>query len=467
MAAATSKATSAVTTCEEGAAGLCKSGSGAAVYPPFAEAVLWAVTLLPEHCDGQVLEGCEWNHLPDTWRYVWNNLRLAIQHASTSHKAAIGDEILQQIAVGHNFMEQMGNDPGMWYTNWHAAAPSAREILKVLTPWLQAYQGSPLRVPRANTGVRFPPSAGRSLQISTDGDVAAAATLANGVELPILGFGVWQLPTDGTTYQSVLWALQAGYRHIDTAQAYQNEHEVGAAIRDSGVPREEIRLVTKLSQPQEYVVARQRFEQQLKILGVDYVDVYMLHSPGGSREDRETAWRQLEALYDEGRIRALGVSNFGIDLLEELWSFARIKPVYLQNKYSIYQPGHYEEASSSESLMSWLASHNMVMTGYSIIHPEHAGLLSPLEDPHVRAIARRVGRTPSQVLHRWLLQLGAVVIPRSRRQERIIENSQLFDFSLSDADIRLLNGIASLVKSTPSARTPVWCEDVYGVELLR
>lgn len=262
----------------------------------------------------------------------------------------------------------------------------------------------------------------------------------------------------------MLWALEAGYRHIDTAQAYGNEHEVGAAIRDSGVPREDIRLVTKLSNPQEYHAPRQRFEQQLSILGTTYVDVYMLHSPGPSREDRVAAWRVLEELYDEGRIRALGVSNFGIEQLEDLFSFARIKPVYLQNKYSIYQPGHYDEAKSTESLMQWLFTHSMVMTGYSIIHPEHAGLMSPMEDPHVKAIAARHGRTPSQVLHRWLLQLGAVVIPRSRRPERIVENSRLFDFALLDSDIRLLNGLAALVKSTPGNRSPVWCDDVYGVD---
>lgn len=450
--------------CDVGPGGVCTTGSGVGVVPPFAEVALWAAGLVPGACDIQTTDGCNWNAVPDTWRYAWSNLRLALRHARPEHRAMLPDDVVQQISTVHGFMEKLTDNGGMWLGNWHSAAAAAREILAALTPWLQSYQpGTPMRVPRANIGVRFPSVSGRSLQVSTDGDIAAAATLANGVELPVLGFGVWQLPPDGTTYQSVLWALEAGYRHIDTAQAYGNEHEVGRAVRDSPVPREEIRIVTKLSNTGEYTSARQRFMQQLAALGTDYVDVYMLHSPG-STEDNEAAWRQLEQLYDEGRIRALGVSNFGVEQLEELFAFARVRPVYLQNKYSIYHPGHYNEAGNSESLMEWLNQHRMVMTGYSIIHPAHAGFMSPMDDPHVRAIAERHGRTPSQVLHRWLLQLGAVVIPRSRRKERIVENSRLFDFALPDSDVRLLNGLATLVKSTGTTRSPRWCEDVYGVD---
>jgi len=300
--------------------------------------------------------------------------------------------------------------------------------------------------------------------VPTDGDMAATVKLANGYKMPILGFGVWQIPADGTTHRSVLQALQAGYRHIDTAQGYGNEHEVGRAMRDSGVPRSDICLVTKLSNPGEYPVARQRFEQQLEILGVDYIDVYMLHSPGNSKEDRQAAWAQLEQLYSEGKIKALGISNFDVPLLQELLSFAKIRPVYIQNKYSIYQPGSYDEALKEQSLMEWLAKEQIVMTGYSIIHPAHGGFLSPLDDPHVKAIAKRHGKTPSQVLHRWLLQLGAAVIPRSTKPQRIIENGDLFSFSLPETDIRLLNGISSLVKGIPGGRkSPPWCDDVYGL----
>jgi len=324
----------------------------------------------------------------------------------------------------------------------------------------------PLPLPRTNIGTHFP-TLGRSVAVPTDGDLSAAVTLANGYSMPVLGFGTWQLPMDGTTYQSVLWALQLGYRHIDTAQGYGNEGEVGRAMRDSGVLREDICLVTKLSNSGEYQTARQRFEGQLEILGVDYVDIYMLHSPGRSKEDRQIAWEQMEQLYAEGRIKALGVSNFDVPLLQELLGFAKIRPVYIQNKYSIYQPGSYEEAVQQESLMEWLAREKIVMTGYSIIHPGHGGYLSPLEDPHVVAIAQRHSRTPSQVLHRWLLQLGAAVIPRSTKYERIRENGDIFNFALAEADMRLLNGIASLVRSTLGEKTPAWCDDVYRLQHLQ
>merc|ERR1712232_1124197 len=142
-------------------------------------------------------------------------------------------------------------------------------------------------------------------------------------------------------------------------------------MKDSGVPRSEICLVTKLSNPDEYPAARQRFEQQLQILGVDYIDVYMLHSPGRTPQSRQQAWQQMEQLYDEGKIKALGVSNFDVALLTELLSFARIRPVYIQNKYSIYQPGNSDESLQEESIMEWLAREKIVMTGYSIIHPAH------------------------------------------------------------------------------------------------
>lgn len=244
-----------------------------------------------------------------------------------------------------------------------------------------------------------------------------------------------------------------------------NEREVGQAIKQSGVPRSEICLVTKLSMPNEYNVARRRFEQQLQILQVDYIDIYMLHSPGSSLESRQEAWRQLEELYDEGKIKALGVSNFDLPLLTELLGFARIRPVYIQNKYSIYHPGNGHEAMEANSLMAWLQKEEIVMTGYSIIHPGHMGFyLTPLQDPVVVSIAKRHGRTASQVLHRWLLQLGAAVIPRSTNYERIKENGDLFSFALTESEMRLLNGIVSMLRSTPARKTPVWLDDVYGLQ---
>merc|ERR1712061_872482 len=141
----------------------------------------------------------------------------------------------------------------------------------------------------------------------------------------------------------------------------------------------------------------------------------MLHGPGEDVESRKAAWSAMEALYDEGRIRALGLSSFNIKLLSEVFSYARVKPVYLQNKFTIYQPGDVNEAVKDASLMEWLRAHDVIMVGFSVINPGHwsSSYLEPLQDPHVLAIARRLGRSASQVLHRWVLQLGAAVIPRS------------------------------------------------------
>lgn len=426
---------------------------------PFAEAALWAVSQVPAVCDEQS-KSCNWEGAADAWRYALNNLRLAMEASEEVDRSHLP---LQAVKDLQGLVAQMGLQAANWYGKWPSVVGSARQLIDSLREWLESAGPSQLILPKTNIGTKFP-TLGRSVAVPTDGDLGAAVTLANGYPMPVLGFGVWQIPADGTTYRSVLSALQEGYRHIDTAQGYRNEHEVGKAIRDSGIPREEICLVTKLSNPDEYASARQRFEQQLQTLGVDYVDIYMLHSPGKTKEARQQAWSQLEGLYHEGKIRALGVSNFHVFHLKELLGFAKVRPVYIQNKYSIYQPGNRDEATQAGSIMEWLSHQRIVMTGYSIIHPGHFGYLSPLEDPHVRAIAQRRGKTPSQVLHRWMLQLGAAVIPRSTKPERIKENGALFDFALPEQDMRLLNGIASLTKSSPGQpHTPAWCEDVYGI----
>eukprot|EP00927_Polykrikos_kofoidii_P068698 TRINITY_DN64026_c0_g1_i1.p1 TRINITY_DN64026_c0_g1~~TRINITY_DN64026_c0_g1_i1.p1 ORF type:complete len:480 (+),score=60.07 TRINITY_DN64026_c0_g1_i1:65-1504(+) len=436
--------------------GIC--GGNVLVSVPMGELALWASSLVPKSCDELQGQQCNWPGAADAWTYALNCLSQAMKSAGSADRGWLPFDSVSQL---RGFIGQMGSEPGMWYGNWATAAGPARQLLDQMRPWLKTSAAS-FSLPKTNIGTHFP-TLGRSVSIPTDGDMSTTVSLANGYSMPVLGFGVWQIPADGTTYQTVKWALELGYRHIDTAQAYGNEHEVGRAMRDSGVPRSEICLVTKLSLSSEYRVARQRFEQQLITLGVDYIDVYMLHSPGGSAEDRKQAWGQLEQLYEEGKIKALGVSNFNVDLLQELLGFAKTRPVYIQNKYSIYQPGNQDEALKGESLMEWLAREQIVMTGYSIIHPGHGGYLAPLEDPIVKSIAGRHGRTASQVLHRWLLQLGAAVIPRSTKRERIRENGDLFSFSLPETDMRLLNGIASLLKSFPGSRSPKWCDDVYGV----
>ena len=266
-------------------------------------------------------------------------------------------------------------------------------------------------------------------------------------------------------YRAVRWALEAGYRHVDTSDSFGNDREVGRALRDSGVPRGELFVTARLSDPDAYASgAREAFEAQLGRLGLEYVDAYALQKPGHGREDREAAWRALEALYDEGRVRALGANNFGVELLEELLDFARVRPVYTQSKYSVYQPGATDEGRQSVSLMEWLSRKGIIMVGASTLRRRHGRLLlQPLEDPHILAISQRLRRSPAQVMRRWVLQLGAAVISSSSQREHIFENLEVFDFSIPEAEMRLLNGIAALVAASPGRRAPVWCEDIYGL----
>jgi len=345
------------------------------------------------------------------------------------------------------------------------AVGNARQVFDSLKGWMAAAPPSVLDVPDdASAGVPFLP-AGRSLRIVSNPATKAAdaeVRLANGVEMPVLGYGTWQL-VGKQCYEATLFALKAGYRHIDTAQAYGNEEEVGRALVDSGIPRHELFIATKLSEPGDYEPQRllEQFLQQLQNLRVEYVDLYMLHGPAESPEATRASWSILEQLYKAGVIRALGVSNFGAKELTELLATAVVPPVYVQNKFSIYNPGE-QQVTHDTSLMEYIKAKGIVMMGYSVINPWPFAL-PPLSDPHVLSIARRAGRTPSQVLHRWALQLGTGVIPKSGTAERILENSNLFDFHLSEVDMRLLNGIVTLTESSLSKFGPTWVENIYGI----
>jgi len=263
--------------------------------------------------------------------------------------------------------------------------------------------------------------------------------------------------------EAVHTALKVGYRHLDSAQAYGNEADVGRALKESGLDRSELFLSTKLSEPADYGKdgVLHRFASQLEMLQTTYLDLYMLHSPGPKEKLKET-WRAMESLFDEGKVKALGVSNFDEKTLRTLLKFAKHKPVYCQNKFSVYMPG--EQAPGQKSIMKFLNESNIQLTGYSVINP-YPMLLNQLEDPHVVKIAKRVGRTPSQVLHRWALQLGAVVLPKSATKERIKENFKLFDFKLSDMEMQLLSGLSTLGGSGTDKPLP-YVNDIYGLRKL-
>lgn len=245
-------------------------------------------------------------------------------------------------------------------------------------------------------------------------------TLNNGVEMPMIGYGVFQVPDAKECEQGVTWALEAGYRLIDTAAAYFNEEAVGAAIAKSGIPREDLFVTTKLwIQDYGYDAARRGFEASLEKLGLDYLDLYLLHQPFN---DYYGAWRALEDLYEEGRIRAIGVSNFEPVRLADLMAHNRIAPAVNQVEHHPFfqqRPLKQLAAANGVALEAW--------------GPFAEGSHGIFENPVLAAVAEKHGKTTAQVILRWQIQEGVVAIPKSVHVNRIAENIDVFDFAL-DAD---------------------------------
>jgi diketogulonate reductase-like aldo/keto reductase len=259
-----------------------------------------------------------------------------------------------------------------------------------------------------------------------DGAVTADArtrVLADGNEIPLLGLGVWQVPNGPDCENAVRWALELGYRHIDTAQAYGNEESVGRALRDSGVPRAEVFITTKFFPAQEDPEAEA--QRSLERLGVDQVDLYIIHWPQGGPT---WAWPGMERAQQAGYARSIGVSNFSVEELGEVLSIAQAPPVVNQIQFS---PFKYRR-----KLLDACEEHKVALEAYSPL-----GTGRHLSDERVRQLAERVGKTPAQVLLRWCVQRDLVVIPKSTHRERIDENAQIFDFTLSPEQMAELDAL--------------------------
>ena len=248
--------------------------------------------------------------------------------------------------------------------------------------------------------------------------------LGDGIMMPLLGFGTWQIPRGREAEQAVSWALEAGYRHIDTATVYRNERNVGDALRQSGIPRDEVFVTTKWM-PMRPNPARE-LDRSLTRLGLDYVDLYLIHWPMPGLDRR--GWHGLEALHAEGRARAIGVSNFGVDRLTRLLAEAARRPAVNQVQFS---PVHYRR-----QLLEYCTRQGIAVEAYSPLDRGRA-----LADPTIAAVAKRQGRQPAQVMLRWAIQRGLSVIPKSTRRERIRANAAVFDFTLSDADMAALDAL--------------------------
>jgi diketogulonate reductase-like aldo/keto reductase len=252
------------------------------------------------------------------------------------------------------------------------------------------------------------------MTVSTTTADGRARVLADGNQMPMLGLGVWQVPDGPATVNAVRWAFDLGYRHIDTAQAYGNEESVGKALRDSGLSRDQVFITTKFYPGRTDPAGEAR--QSLRRLGVDQVDLYLVHWPQGGPV---WAWPGMEQARELGYARSVGVSNFSASELAEVMAAGTIPPAVNQVQFS---PQQYRRA-----LLDACLRRNVAAEAYSPL-----GTGRNLSDTTVTRVAQRAGRTPAQVLLRWCLQHGLPVITKSTHRERIHENAQIFDFTLSE-----------------------------------
>lgn len=264
--------------------------------------------------------------------------------------------------------------------------------------------------------------------------------LANGVKIPVVGFGTWQTPSGDVAKASVKSALASGYRHLDTAEMYHNESSVGEGIAESGIAREDIFLTSKLANTDHtYAETQTAFAQTLKDLGVDYLDLFLIHwpNPAAYREDNweshlQETWRAFEDLYNEGKIKAIGVSNFRPRHFKILEETQTITPMINQIRLA---PG-----DTPKETIDYCHKHNIQLEAYS---PLGTGAI--FTEPTMVKIANRIGRSVAQVTLRWSLQNGFLPLPKSVHADRIEENTHLFDFELSDEDMAEINSLDGVV----------------------
>jgi 2,5-diketo-D-gluconate reductase A len=266
-------------------------------------------------------------------------------------------------------------------------------------------------------------------------------TLNNGVEIPQLGFGVYQVKPEETA-QAVQTALEVGYRHIDTAEMYGNEAGVGEGIRNSGIPREEVFVTSKLNNGfHAHDDALKAFDGTLEALGSDYVDLFLIHWPlPGIDVDYVETWKALEEIYRSGRAKSIGVSNFNAHHLRKLFSETEVRPAVNQIEVHPYL--------AQDDLRAFDADHEIATEAWS---PIAQGKV--LDDPTILRVAERHGKTPAQVTLRWHVQRGDIVFPKSVTRSRVEENFALFDFALSEDDMREITALDRNERTGPDPDT--------------
>lgn len=265
-----------------------------------------------------------------------------------------------------------------------------------------------------------------------------ARVLADGNQIPLLGLGVWQVPDGRACENAVRWALEAGYRHIDTAQAYGNERSVGRALRDSGLSRQDVFITTKFDPGRRDPEAE--VQRSLERLGLESVDLYIVHWP---KRGPTWAWEGLQRARERGYARSIGVSNFSVSDVEAVLEVADVPPVINQVQFSPFE--------FRRALLEACERRGVALEAYSPL-----GTGRHLGNRQVVRIAERLGRTPAQVLIRWSLQRDLIVLPKSKHRERIEHNAQVFDFELSDEDVAALDALDRTGGTDRSLERPWW-----------
>ncbi len=252
--------------------------------------------------------------------------------------------------------------------------------------------------------------------------------LNNQVLIPAVGFGVFMVPNDGPTYEATLAALKAGYRHIDTAAAYMNESDVGKAIKDSGIDRKEIFITSKLwLQDYGYENAKQGIENSLRLLQVDYIDMYLLHQPYG---DYLGAWKALEEAYEAGKIKAIGISNVTVNLWNKFKNGMKIKPAVNQVEFNPF--------TQQKELRKVMAEDKIRLEAW---FPLGHGNKDLLENETIVALANKYHKNAGQIILRWIYQEGVISLPKSTNPERIKGNIEIFDFDLTDTEMQAIQAL--------------------------
>ena len=258
-------------------------------------------------------------------------------------------------------------------------------------------------------------------------DINGYAELSNGVKMPYLGLGTYLTKEGNEVIDATLIALEAGYRHIDTAAIYGNENGVGKAIKDSTIARNELFITTKVwNSKQGYESSLKAFDESLLALGLDYIDLYLIHWP--TKGKYKETWRALEKLYRDGLVKSIGVSNFNVHHLEDLLTTAEIVPMVNQVEYHPYL--------LQKPLTDFCAKHNIQYESWSPLMQGHITKV-----PILNALAKKYQKTEAQIVIRWNLQNNIVVIPKSAKKDRIVSNAQIFDFVISDDDMKTIDAL--------------------------